>query len=266
MSKYKIIYDLWKTSFRINGLKGLIRSVDLFRCYEWVKIFSLIKDLEVTEGTIVDIGSGRGAFAPFLALNTAFKVIATDVDDPQFGDSLSWQCSANERLSLTNFEVRFADARMLDTSLENTKVDIITAISTLEHFKGRGDMEAVHQFGKTLKPSGYCIITVPYSEVFIESSEKGYFERTYDKTSLRERIVLPSGLQLRDLRFFGLKTRGGRLYGNAYLSNNRILYYLSRVIRPILLPLFPRWVGEVDEDKAGGVLLVLEKEHQRRVS
>ena len=259
-----MLYNLWKISIRVSGLSGLMRSVDLFRSYEWVKTFSLIKGLGITEGTILDIGSGKGAFAPFLALNTSFKVLATDVDDPQFGSSLSWQHRAKEHLSLQNLEVRFADARMLDISLGNMKVDIITAISTLEHIKGHGDMEAAYQLGRILKPGGYCIITVPYSEVSIESSEKGYFERRYNKASLEGRLVSPSGLQLRDLIFFGLKTRSGILYEKLYLSNNHILYYLARVIRPVLLPLFPSWIGEVDQDKAGGALLVLRKEYQRK--
>lgn len=259
-----MLYNLWKISIRVSGLSGLMRSVDLFRSYEWAKTFSLIKGLGITEGTILDIGSGKGAFAPFLALNTSFKVLATDVDDPQFGSSLSWQRRAKERLSLQNLEVRFADARMLDISLGDMKVDIITAISTLEHVKEHGDMETAYQFGKILKPGGYCIITVPYSEVSIENSEKGYFERRYSKASLEERLISASELRLKDLRFFGIKTRSGILYEKLYFSKNRILYYLARAIRPILLPLFPKWVGEVDQDKAGGVLLILRKEYQRK--
>lgn len=264
--RIRILYNLWKTRLKIDGVRGIIKGIDLYRAYEYPTIFLSLRNLsEDQKGIILDIGSNRSVFVPFLALNlkgTFRRVIATDVDDSSFGESLNWQYKAKSKLSLKNLEVRFCDVRTLIKSLPKYykgNVNVITAISTLEHLEGNGDVEASQQIGQILAPSGLCIITLPFGKSFKCSERRGFFERVYDKKNLSERIVVPSKLEIINTCFFGAKGKIADLYSRMYTANSKISYFPTRILRIILFPLFPYMIGEVSQDKAGGVLLVMRK-------
>jgi len=264
--RIRFLYGLWKTLLKVDGLKGIIKGIDLYRAYEYPTVFHILKNLSEDErGVILDIGSNRSVFVPFLALSLKgyFKrVIATDVDDSSFGASLNWQHKAKSKLSLKNLEVRFCDARTLMKSLPEYykgNVNVITAISTLEHLESNGDIEAGQQIGQILAPSGLCIITLPFGKSFKCSERRGFFERVYDKKNLSKRIVIPSKLKIISTRFFGAEGKISDLYSRMYTANSKISYFLTRALRIVLFPLFPYMIGEVSQDKAGGVLLVMKK-------
>lgn len=87
--------------------------------------------------------------------------------------------------------------------------DRVMSISAVEHFEGEsGDTNAMKEIGRVLKPGGRAVVSVPFGREYIEREKPywvGYYSRYYDKTTLYERLINPSGLKLIKLIFFGEK-------------------------------------------------------------
>ena len=64
----------------------------------------------------------------------------------------------------------------------------------LEHIPGDGDIRAMREFCRVLKPDGRLVVTVPTSDHYVENASTFYyagFERRYDPDSLRNRLCSP---------------------------------------------------------------------------
>ena len=80
-------------------------------------------------------------------------MLAIDVSS----ESVRWQKATIGR----DFEGVVADARHLP--FRENLFDFATAISSLEHIRGVGDMQAAAEIGRVLGPGGVAIVTVPGS-------------------------------------------------------------------------------------------------------
>jgi SAM-dependent methyltransferase len=258
-----LLFKLMILNIQANGfLKALLKSIDFIRSYEYPKTISILKRYP-DKKNILDIGSFRTILPVFIA--TQFhnsQTIASDIHSPDFGYFLDFQRELAKKLSTggNRFKIREADATHLCQDLADflNKVDVITAISVIEHIPYDGDILAVKEFAKMLSKGGIAIISVPYGRHYNELKHP-FFERIYDKDNLNRRLIESSGLTVVSINYHGCRNFMGALYGKLYLSDNRIIYLFARAVRPILFPLFPLLYGECPRERAGGALIILMK-------
>jgi SAM-dependent methyltransferase len=140
---------------RLNGIRSLVFSYGLGRS-EFIE-FSYAKSLIVLErpGMVLDVGSGH-SLVPFLV---GRETIVVDVDD----ESLRWQMAKSRKVSKTVNAPIKASAEKLP--FRDAVFDLVTAISSLEHMPGDGDVAASLEIFRTLKEGGLSIVTVPGSRL-----------------------------------------------------------------------------------------------------
>ncbi len=136
----------------------------------------------------VDIGSGSSPVPTFLYQRHRARTYATETDRVY----LKRQKSYMKALGLGRrdaFIVQSEDATRL--SFADGSVDLVTAVSTIEHIPGDGDIRAMAEFARVLRPGGRVVVTVPTDATYIENEKTFYyagFERRYDPAALRERL------------------------------------------------------------------------------
>lgn len=120
--------------------------------YPWA-----LKNVILNSGTFLDVGSTVGSmFRDYLPDSVEVFVINSDKEQ-RFG-------------KINGVETVFGDIR--NTQFETNKFDVITCISTLEHIgvEGRyhvtndpiGDIRAMAEMRRILKPGGKLLLSVPY--------------------------------------------------------------------------------------------------------
>ena len=100
--------------------------------------------------------------------------------------------------------------------------DLVTSISVIEHISSDGDSLAIKEMWRVLKPGGKLIITVPCAKLYYEEwrekdfyhlgnekkDGKYFFQRFYDKSSLKLRLLDSIGIQPTSVKIFGEKVPG----------------------------------------------------------
>jgi SAM-dependent methyltransferase len=220
----KILGEYYRANVRL-GVRGISRGalnwgfrrlwnpVDYWRCAE---IPHVISALQPKPGErVLDIGSPKFA-ALFLAKVHRCSVYATDISD-YFVPQLRFFSGLEGLDGDTGGEVKLEieDGRRL--SYADECFDKVYSISVLEHIPGDGDTAAICECARVLKRGGRVVITtnispvhhdvtlVPrrYPEHFMQDmvsnpDEPHFFERRYDRRTLTERLIEPSGLKLVD--------------------------------------------------------------------
>lgn len=137
--------------------------------------------------------------------------------------------------------------------------DRVFSISVLEHLVGKGDIDAVREVGRVLKPGGIFVFTLPansrkYMEEWLKKApfywksienREGliFYQRRYDQTTIQERFGIRGLLDIEDILFIAERpiqepqlNENGNLCHNLYYLDDRLL---MRVIRKLpLLPYF----------------------------
>jgi cyclopropane fatty-acyl-phospholipid synthase-like methyltransferase len=141
----------------------------------------VLKELELEEGIVLDVGCGESSF-PIMLASLGYKTYALDIHD------FHWKHP--------NCEYVRADARQKDlTPVKNNTVDRITIISALEHFgvwhygkEDDGDLIAIRRLSRLLSGGGKMLVTVPYGEVYMilgrYTRSGNYFFRIYDDSRI----------------------------------------------------------------------------------
>jgi ubiquinone/menaquinone biosynthesis C-methylase UbiE len=193
------------------GFRRLWNPVDYWRCAE---IPHAICALQPKPGErVLDIGSPKFA-ALFLAKAHRCSVHATDISD-YFMPQLSFFSRLEGLEGNTDGELRLQieDGRQL--SYADETFDKVFSISVLEHIPGDGDTAAIRECARVLKRGGRVVITTNISHVhhdvtlvprhhpehFMPAMVSNpdvphFFERRYDRRTLTERLIVPSGLKL----------------------------------------------------------------------
>lgn len=100
-----------------------------------------------------------------------------------------------------NYKTDEADATKL--CYENNSFNSIISISVIEHINNNGDLEAIKELWRVLKPDGILILTFPAAKIFSEQfrdddvyglnnsqrNNKYFFQRIYDGETLRSRLL-----------------------------------------------------------------------------
>lgn len=184
------------------GMLRILKSIDYYRMVEYSVAYNLLEIENHSELKVLDIGSLDSIFPLFLASKGNTEVTAIDIN-PRAKILERYA----KRLKINNLKVEIQDATHL--KYPSNYFDRITAISTIEHIlpPKDGDLKAMKEIGRVLKPNGVAIITVPYEEIFSEEwryhpRHGMYLRRGYDEDSIYNRIVKPSSLKLLDILYF----------------------------------------------------------------
>ncbi|MBU0647429.1 DUF268 domain-containing protein, partial [Patescibacteria group bacterium] len=123
---------------------------DRYQEYPW-----MLKNIKITSGKILDVGS--------TASNMLYDFLPKEVEINSI--------DLNPK-EITNKNIRFSIGDIRQTIYPENNFDVITCISTLEHIgvAGRynsdddqnGDVKAMSEMKRILKPNGFLLITVPY--------------------------------------------------------------------------------------------------------
>ena len=135
-----------------------------------------------------------------------------------------------------------ADARGLPFPGE--AFDAAVSICAIEHFPGRGDVEASRELARCIRPGGSVLLTVPvaseYRETWLEGDvydrkykgEPLFWQRYYDEQSIEERIVRPGGWRLVERIYVGerwvpFERASRRVLGSALFEALGLLHPLA---------------------------------------
>lgn len=196
-----------------HSIRHLLIPVPYWRLVE----FQLVRDAGNFQRAdrILDIGSPK-LLAIYLAKTLGADVYATDIDD-YFIQEYS-KLGSLEQLPPDRFHVEVEDGCHL--TYENDFFTKVFAISVLEHIPDKGDSDCAREIGRVLAPGGLCMITVPFSptsqnvykkanQIYWakpedESADQAtFFQRRYSESDLYDRLIGPSGLRLKAVRFVG---------------------------------------------------------------
>ncbi|MGH7585192.1 MAG: class I SAM-dependent methyltransferase [Gemmatimonadales bacterium] len=216
-------------------------------------------------GAILDLGSPKD-LAVLLSRRRRCRVVAVDILEETVRLSRRYAAAQGmdgEGAGLV--ESRVADGRALP--FPDHSFDAAFSVSVLEHIPGNGDSAAARELARILRPGGTLAITVPFAQVardtFVQGAvyereslhgEPVFFERHYDHSSLRERLLGPSGLVIDRLEIWGEpRGRWERLLGKSALAR-KVLSPLEPMMSLLFLDPVPP-----DSSRAMAAFVLLRK-------
>jgi SAM-dependent methyltransferase len=227
----------YRTSWRL-GLEGMARRGALREALtrlaipldpsRYLEFPDVVRELGAVRGDrVLDLASPK-LVAVELARRGA-DVTSVDVLEREVA---RWRCLTEGRRRL-----RFAVADGRALPFADASFDRAYSISVLEHVPGKGDLQALRELARVVRPGGRVVITVPYAGRYREDwrdepmygaqepvNGRYFFERWYDDARLDELARAAPGVRL-------VGTRISRM------SPNWHLLYLRTF--PWLLPLGP---------------------------
>lgn len=149
---------------------------------------------------ILDVGSPK-TFGLYLAYNMRAYIEMTDISGLNLDDyKVLWENIKKNAKGAACFSPQ--DARAL--SYESAQFDVTYAMSVVEHVEGQeGDVRAIREMIRVLKPGGLLILSVPFGNRYFEQWRRGFagavqdlgdnnlyfFQRIYDSRALDKRIT-----------------------------------------------------------------------------
>jgi SAM-dependent methyltransferase len=191
--------SFFKGDYRI-ALKRLILPVNYWRATIFSQVGSFLTqviDAGETGLRILDVGSPK-LLALYLAAKMDCNVYATDLQDRAIHEE--WQRHYKNIGKKDNMLFEFADAKSL--SYPNEYFDIVYSLSVIHMITPaeNGDIIALEELQKKLRPGGYLILEIPFREQYrvnyshtsnFEERYEGqplFKERQYDKAAVETRI------------------------------------------------------------------------------
>ena len=168
-----------------SGLKLMVASVGYWRFYPNALVLSLAR--RCSPAAILDISSPK---LLSLVLAKDYDILALDLDDPQL--ETRWARTARI-LGRTRFSHRYENACAL--KLPDASFDLVYSLSVIEHIPGTGDIEAMREIFRVLKPGGHALVEVPlrheHTDIFQQYDSKGFplveprfYERHYSPATI----------------------------------------------------------------------------------
>lgn len=225
------------------AVRYLGRPVNYWRAVE----YRLISDAARFQpgDCVLDIGSPK-LLSLYLAKVVGSDVFATDIDD--YFVEQQQTVAAVEGVPPDRLHIRVEDGRGL--SFGDDRFDKVYSLSVLEHIPDDGDTACIKEIARVLVPGGECYLTVPFwpqsrtdylhgdavywSEHTVASADgKVFYQRRYSEDDLFQRLISPSGLELKELKYVGEKVM---VDSESELSDH--LPLVSGPIQPLLSRLF----------------------------
>jgi SAM-dependent methyltransferase len=157
---------------------------------------------------VLDIGSEVSLFPHLVACRCGARVVCLDpFEDVRFQHDYARALGIAGRIAI----VRASGTHLC---FATGSLRWVTCISVLEHIPGNGDTETAAEAARVLAPGGRLFVTFPWQRHYYEywGTEPLYanqarstlklITRFYDRESLDERLVVPSGLRVLDQAVF----------------------------------------------------------------
>jgi len=269
----ELMREIYRFNFKLS-LLNKVTGVSPARCFE---LPLAVMNLNIQKGEkLLDVGCGKSCFPLFMALKGAIttcldinesvmvqKKYAKKVGIINHPITEHFDIIDNPKMKIqeksytsNNFNIIVCDGRKMD--FPDSSFDAVSCISAIEHIPNNGDILAIKEIARVLKPNGKAFISVPYSQKYEEGkSHGGHFERRYDYNALNTRLIQPSGLKLRKVGFiFDQKSRK---------LTNIIYYKLPGYVRYalgwycVIFTLFLAKRDNAKKDDAEFAFIVLEK-------
>lgn len=188
------------------GLRKTLAGLDYSRSVEYPVALDLLEPTFARR--ILEIGASKLPLALHLAKRTSAEVYATDLDP-----IVRVQSRYAERLGIARDRLRAGveDARHL--TFPDGYFDRIISVSTIEHVQAVE--QAAAEIGRVLSPGGIAVVTVPFSRrARVQTlprpayggavdQDPTFYEYIFDRSTLFDRILEPSGLTVERIVFLG---------------------------------------------------------------
>lgn len=202
---------------------------------------------------ILDIGSPK-FISLFLALNHKVKIFVTDLHDYFINDFEEFR----KILQLQNMTIETCDATKI--LYQNETFNKVFSISTIEHIPQKGDITALKEIYRVLKPGGQCILTVPYNRnsiteytkkklYWIKEEGRSFYQRRYSCNGLLNRLILPAGFSVMKAYLVAempvkqpyIREDGTFIHNYHFINNFMITKVLLKSKIPYLAYVLQRW-------------------------
>jgi SAM-dependent methyltransferase len=240
-----MLWDYYRYLARL-GPVALSRGI-YARCIEFPTVVG--KLALGPDDRLLDVGSRYSPLPQLLAHRHGCSVWAVD-PEPDFRDRqlamarrVPW---ARALVAQHKLEFLVGDAAQLP--FPDGFFSKISAISVLEHILD--ERPAVTELARVLAPGGRLALSVPFDpwrdepryyrrQVYVDGKveEERFFMRYYSEQNLRDRLIAASGLELREMSFFG---EPGFNAHNLLFGNPRIPWLVRRVLFQPLAPLLAK--------------------------
>lgn len=201
-----IFLELYKLSGEVDPNR-LVSGVDIFRNYEYGYPLMWLKDIINPTSMIWDIGSSSTIWPTLLFKKFGCDIFATDIDMEHLETQKHYlhNIGALDQLG-QKFRFEYQDATR--TTYQPESFDVVCSVSAIEHIPGDGDVQAVIEAERVLKPGGTFILTAPYAPLFSESTTDHYhhgYEKRYSFDSIVTRFAEATRLHRKKLLFINGK-------------------------------------------------------------
>lgn len=184
----------------LNGCpspKLFLNPVSIVRFFEFDFAIKALSEFSNDEKNILDISSPY-LFGFYSAENFTGNYLYLNPDKKDLALVKKYSKKLNFKM---NYKAIEGDATKL--SFGSNSFSIIISLSVIEHINEDGDMTAIRELWRVLKPEGILILTFPagklYSEQFREDdvyglnntqmNNKYFFQRIYDDDSITNRLL-----------------------------------------------------------------------------
>lgn len=168
------------------------------------------------------------------------EVVSLDV---MAGDLKEWFL-LKSRLSDGGGRIRLLAADGRGLPFPGGSFDAAVSVCAIEHFPGRGDLEASRELARCVRPGGTVLLTLPvaseYRETWLDEDvydrkyrgEPLFWQRHYDEQTIEERIVRPGGWRLVERVYVGerwipFERASRRVLGSALFEALGLLHPLA---------------------------------------
>lgn len=162
-----------------------VKGVEFYRCIENHWFLTYFPDLKWK--WVLDIGPWKSPLPSYLS---------------KYAGTIQHVIDVKEGLNVQQKYARHADTKIYfhempyinqgeEVNLHRISdgvMDIITIVSTIEHFAEDGDLQIMSEIHRILKPGGAVYITVPYGPTYQSQVHYKWDEKTYNQKSIRERL------------------------------------------------------------------------------
>lgn len=257
----------WKLLFKGTfSLKLLLNPVSIVRYFEYDHAVKSFTNLSHKKINILDISSPY-LFGFYITLknNVSYTYINPDKNDLARVKKFSYKLLRNKE-----YKTGFGDATNLD--FPDKTFDAVISISVIEHIGKDGDLLAIKEMWRVLKPGGILILTFPVSRMFFNeytdtdtyglnikgSNGKYFFQRYYDEAAIEKRLLNNiSDFTILTKQIFGETEEG---FFDSYSERWQKKGLFETVKDPYLISNYFTYLNSFDEIKKTAVLgLTLRK-------